>query len=93
MVQEEKQLRVTITPEETPILCGLTKGDQRRIDFIHNTVDTLHSLCETRTGMAEQVKPAVSFKIREACILRDLMIRHANKFLGELIEKVKRTCP
>ena len=92
---EEKRIEVKLVPtrEEVAIICGLTRADERRVDYIHDFVDTLHSMCEERVGMAEQVKPAVTFGILEACTLRNLMIERADKLLRELIEKIKRECP
>jgi len=92
---EEKEVKVTILPrrEDIAIICGLTRADERRVDYIHNMVDTLHSLCEERVGMAEQVKPAVTFGLAEACELRDIMIENAHKYLRELIKKAREVCP
>lgn len=93
MAEEIRKVKLVPRPEEVPIICGLTRADERRVDYIHDMVDTLHSLCEERVGMAEQVKPAKSFKIKEACSLRDFMIENANKLLRELLEKARRGCP
>jgi len=91
--RQEIEVKLIPRPEEIPVLCGITRADMRQVDYIHDLVDTLHSFCEVRTGMAEQVKPAVSFNIEDACRLRDLMIENANRLLKELLERVLKECP
>jgi len=78
---------------KVPMICGLTKEDERRVNWIHDMVDTLHSMCVERVGMAEQVKPAKSFLIPEACELRDLIIERTHILLRDLIDKVRTECP
>lgn len=90
---EKKPIEVKLVREERPIICGLTYTDLRRVEYIHSMVDTLHSMCEIREGMSGQVKPAASFKIAEACTLRDFTIENGNKLLTELLEKAKKNCP